>query len=64
MTFGGALDWSRLDITVVDIAGSESFRPEIGSLTGDACCMKQFDDLSFDFVHSNSVIEHLAVGMT
>jgi hypothetical protein len=58
-TFGQHLDWSRLQVTLVNVTASETDRPEIVSLAGDARCMKQFDDQSFDFVHSNSVIEHV-----
>jgi hypothetical protein len=58
-TFGRDLDWSRLQVTLVNITAPETGRPEIVSLVGDARCMRQFDDLSFDLVHSNSVIEHV-----
>jgi len=57
-TFGQRLEWSRLRITLVNVTELETPRPEIVSLAGDARCMK-FDDHSFNFVHSNSVIEHV-----
>jgi hypothetical protein len=59
MTFGRDLDWSRLQVSLVNLTASESGRPEIVSLVGDARRMKHFDDFSFDIVHSNSVIEHV-----
>jgi hypothetical protein len=58
-TFGANLDWSRLHLTIVNIAALDANRPEIKSLAGDARDMKEFRDLSFDIVYSNSVIEHV-----
>jgi hypothetical protein len=59
MAFGSELDWSRLKVSVVNITMARSTRPEIVPLIGDARRMKDFKDLSFDIVHSNSVIEHV-----
>jgi hypothetical protein len=57
--FGKGLDWSRLKVSVVNLTVSESGLPQIVPLRGDARCMKEFSDFSFDIVHSNSVIEHV-----
>jgi hypothetical protein len=58
-TFGRDLDWSKLEVSVLNLTASEAQRPEITSLIGDARNLSQFDDFSFDVVHSNSMIEHV-----
>src|SRR5215831_12484528 len=57
--FGANLDWKKLQITVANLAVFEANRPQIKSLVCDARNMNEFGDLSFDIVHSNSVIEHV-----
>jgi hypothetical protein len=57
--FGGNLNWKRLDVTVANLAVFEANHPQIKSLVGDARDMSKFENLSFDIVHSNSVIEHV-----
>jgi len=46
-------------ITIVNIEKEKSLYSNIKTKTGDATDLSQFDDKSFDIVHSNSVIEHL-----
>jgi hypothetical protein len=58
-TFGGGLAWDRLTVSVLNLTVSPVKLPGVVSLTGDARDMKEFDDFSFDVVHSNSVLEHV-----
>ena len=46
-------------ITIVNIEKEKSLYSNIKTKMGDATDLSQFDDKSFDIVHSNSVIEHL-----
>jgi hypothetical protein len=51
---------ARVKITLVNLdIPTESNDPQFVSLRGDARHLDQFDDRSFDLVHSNSVIEHV-----
>jgi hypothetical protein len=57
--FGNGLDWSKIKILILNLSFSETNHPSITAIAGDARSMAEFDDLSFDIVHSNSVIEHV-----
>ena len=46
-------------ITVLNIEKEKSNYSNINCLIGDATNLNQFNNKSFDIVHSNSVIEHL-----
>lgn len=57
--FGTELDKNRTDISVLNLTDRSEVFPNVKILVGDARKMEQFNDLSFDVVHSNSVIEHV-----
>lgn len=60
-------DWlERLDVDITcvnyratEFGASEREATRLRCIVGDACDMAGHADLSFDFVHSNSVIEHV-----
>jgi hypothetical protein len=56
---GQGLDWSKLKICLVNLTSETTSSSRITTLTGDARNLNQFEDLSFDIVHSNSVVEHV-----
>lgn len=58
-TFGQGLDWNRVQIISVNLAIPNASNSRVKSVSGDARNLEQFPDRSFDFVHSNSVIEHV-----
>ena len=57
----GLLDELDAQITLINLPGSQSAptSPRFSILEADACSLGQIPDLSFDLVHSNSVIEHV-----
>jgi SAM-dependent methyltransferase len=57
--FGGDLDWNKLQVVILNLRDEQSSQQGISFVAGDARNIKEFDDLSFDIVHSNSVIEHV-----
>jgi hypothetical protein len=57
--FGADLDWDRIQVLLVNLTVFETSHRGIVSIAGDARDLGQFGDLSFDIVHSNSVIEHV-----
>ncbi|MEY9183912.1 hypothetical protein ABIG06_005487 [Bradyrhizobium sp. USDA 326] len=59
--FGSDLDWDRVEVCTLNLDESEieTTHPKIISIVGDARDAAEFHDLSFDIVHSNSVIEHV-----
>lgn len=48
-----------LEITIVNLETEEVDDPPFHIRQGNACHLDQYADGSFDFVHSNSVIEHV-----
>lgn len=58
-SYGQGLDWDRVQICTVNLELPRTLTPGIKSIVGDARDLKQFPDFHFDFVHSNSVIEHV-----
>jgi hypothetical protein len=58
-TFGSGLDWDKLKVSLLNLTISEPRHPTLTAFAGDARDMRQFKDLSFDVIHSNSVIEHV-----
>lgn len=49
----------NVEITLLNLTKEKVNQPGIDSVVGDATCMPQFEDKSFDLVFSNSVIEHV-----
>lgn len=69
LDIGGTCDyWLKLEplwrgrdltFTLINLQAEPVSDARFTSLAGDACSMPEFADLSFDIVHSNSVIEHV-----
>ena len=59
--FGSDLHWDRVEVCTLNLDKSdiETTHPKITSVVGDARHAAEFHDLSFDVVHSKSVIEHV-----
>ena len=57
--FGADLDWERVNVCALNVTLSETTHSGITAMVGDARDVSGFQDLSFDIVHSNSVIEHV-----
>ena len=57
--FGADLDWGRVHVLTLNLTAAETSHPGITTVVGDARNASGFEDLSFDIVHSNSVIEHV-----
>ena len=57
--FGADLDWDRVSVCAFNVTRSETTHSGITAMVGDARDVSGFQDLSFDVVHSNSVIEHV-----
>ena len=57
--FGSHLDWDRVKVCTLNVSPLETAHPGIAAIVGDARDVSGFQDLSFDVVHSNSVIEHV-----
>lgn len=57
--FGADLDWDRVNVCAFNVTHSETKHSGITAMAGDARDVSGFQDLSFDIVHSNSVIEHV-----
>jgi hypothetical protein len=57
--FGQDLDWDRVHVSSVNLVIPNTRNHRINLISGDARNLHAFSDLSFDFVHSNSVIEHV-----
>lgn len=53
------LDGCRTRITLVNPQRFEVDDPLFEAAVGDACALPEHADLSFDIVHSNSVVEHV-----
>ncbi len=58
-SFGEQIDFGRVQISLVNLTVPKIDSSKIIALAGDARNLSQFEDFSFDIVHSNSVIEHV-----
>jgi hypothetical protein len=55
----GQIDDPRIDIVLVNLHDEPVTKANFKSITADARDMHEFADMSFDLVHSNSVLEHV-----
>ena len=53
------IDNPRIRVDLVNLEAQHTTKSNFRSLVGDACDLGELDDMSYDFVHSNSVIEHV-----
>ncbi|MGE0750757.1 MAG: class I SAM-dependent methyltransferase [Variibacter sp.] len=58
--FGAGLDWNRISVVLLNLSSERPERPQMRSLIADARATP-FPDMSFDVVHSNSMIEHVGL---
>ena len=57
-SLAGQFEWDRITVFTLNVEPLETTHPQITPLMGDARDASGYHDLSFDIVHSNSVIEH------
>jgi hypothetical protein len=55
----GHVDDPRIRIVLVNLSAEATTKPNFKSVVSNACDMREFADMSYDLVHSNSVIEHV-----
>jgi hypothetical protein len=55
----GHIDDERITVDLVNLEAVKTAKPNFRSLAANACDMRDFKDMSYDLVHSNSVIEHV-----
>ena len=53
------IDDPRIQIDIVNLEKELTQKTNFRSFIGNACALGQFDDMSYDIAHSNSVIEHV-----
>lgn len=57
--FGSYVDDHPVEITLLNLEAHAVRSPKFSSHVADATDLSGYDDMSFDIVHSNSVIEHV-----
>ena len=62
MSAMGLLDEPGISFTVLNVKPMVATHRSVTSVVGDGCNMPEFGDGEFDFVFSNSVIEHVGDG--
>lgn len=60
LAFGASLDWQRVSVVLLNLSPEPSACPQIHSVVADARDIP-LADMSFDVVHSNSMIEHVGL---
>jgi hypothetical protein len=55
----GHVDDPRIQIDLINMEPMPATRSNVRAIVADACDMGAFDDQSYDFLHSNSLIEHV-----
>jgi hypothetical protein len=58
-SFGEEIDFRRVQVSLLNLTVPKMNSPKLIAFAGDARNISQFEDFSFDVVHSNSVIEHV-----
>ena len=53
------IDNPRIRVDLVNLEAQHTTKPNFRSLVANACDLGELGDMSYDFVHSNSVIEHV-----
>ena len=55
----GHVEDMRIRIDLVNLEAKRASRPNFSAIQADACALGDLADMSYDFVHSNSLIEHV-----
>jgi len=53
------VDDERIQVELINLEAEKTVKPNFKSRLGNACKLTEFDDMSYDLVHSNSLIEHV-----
>jgi hypothetical protein len=53
------VDDPRIEVDLINLEAEPTERPNFRGRVRDACDLADFDDMSYDLVHSNSLIEHV-----
>jgi hypothetical protein len=51
------VDDPRVEVDLINLEAEPTAKPNFRSRVGDACDLADFDDMSYDLVHSNLLIE-------
>jgi hypothetical protein len=53
------IDNPRIQVDLLNLEPQRTTKPNFRCIVGNACDLSELDDMSYDFVHSNSVVEHV-----